>query len=186
MPATFFSVRALKTKAGENLNMKISTYMLRLIFTLLTLSLISPVVADEFQHPAVNRLLQAQEAPDGVVFEISSWDKNSWQWAAPLISSLHRQLKARFPALDVAIVSHGGEQFQLTRQRQAEQPQAIAQLAELVDQGVNLHVCGTHSSWRNIDPSEYIEIVDVAGSAPAQINDYIKLGYQHILIQKPL
>ena len=68
----------------------------------------------------------------------------------------------------------------------AEQPQAIAQLAELVDQGVNLHVCGAHSSWRNIDPSEYIEIVDVAGSAPAQINDYIKLGYQHILIQKPL
>jgi len=166
--------------------MKTATHWLTLMLTVLVLGWITPVVADEFQHPSVNRLLQAAEAPDGVVFEISSWDKNSWQWAAPLISSLHRQLKARFPALDVAIVSHGGEQFQLTRQRQQEQPQAIAQLAELVSEGVNLHVCGTHSSWRNVDPSEYIEIVDVAGSAPAQINDYIKLGYQHILIQKPL
>ncbi|MBL7000029.1 MAG: DsrE family protein [Gammaproteobacteria bacterium] len=164
--------------------MKILTRMLQIV--VLAVSGLNPLYAADYQHPEVNRLLQATETPDGVVFEISSWDKNSWQWAAPLISSLHRQLKDKFPAIDVTIVSHGGEQFQLTRQRQQEQPQAIAQLTELVSEGVNLHVCGTHSSWKNVDPSEYIEIVDVAGSAPAQINDYIKLGYQHIFIQKPL
>jgi len=143
------------------------------------------VLAAGFSNPQVNRLLQSDEAPDGVVFEMISWDKNSWVWASPMIAGLRQQLTAKFPQLDIAIVSHGGEQFQLTRERQHEQPQAIAQLVEMVEAGVSLHVCGTHSSWRDVPDTAYISIADVSPSGPAQINDYIKLGYEHILLEKP-
>jgi hypothetical protein len=49
---------------------------------------------------------------------------------------------------------------------------------------VSLHVCGTHSSWYDIPESSYIDIVDVAVSGPAKINDYINLGYQPIQLYK--
>lgn len=141
--------------------------------------------ASGYVHSTINRLLAAEEAPDGVVFELLSWDEHTWQWAAPMITDLRNQLKVKFPQVDVAVVSHGGEQFQLTKARQQEQPQAIAQLKTLTDDGVNLHVCGTHSSWQDVPDTAYIDIADVSPSGPAQINDYIKLGYRHILLQKP-
>lgn len=145
-----------------------------------------PAFAGSYTNPDINRLLQMKESPDGVVFELISWDEHTWQWAAPMITDLRNQLKAKFPDIDVAIVSHGGEQFQLTKARQQEQPEAIAQLADLTEDGVNLHVCGTHSSWKDVPDTAYIDIADVSPSGPAQINDYIKLGYRHILLQRPL
>lgn len=144
------------------------------------------VYALDYTHATVNKLIQAKEAPDGVVFELISWDERTWTWAAPMITALRHQLKQKFPDIDVVLVSHGGEQFQLTQERQHEQPEAIAQLQSLSEDGMSLHVCGTHSSWKDVPDTAYIDIIDVSPSGPAQINDYIKLGYTHILLQKPL
>lgn len=158
---------------------KSSLYML-LLFLVTSLS-----QAAEFNDARINRLLNAEQAPDGVVFELISWDDKTWQWAAPMITDLRRQLQQKFPGIDVAVVSHGGEQFQLTKTAAAQQPQAIAQLQSLTDDGVNLHVCGTHSYWNDVDESAYLDMVNVSPSGPAQVNDYIKLGYTHILLRKP-
>lgn len=135
--------------------------------------------------PQIERMLQSDQPPDGVVIELISWDENTWTWAAPLISDIRQQLKSRFSDVDIAVVSHGGEQFQLIQQREREQPQAIAQLRELTGQGVNLHVCGTHSDWNDVPHSEYLDFVDIAVAGPAQINDYIKLGYTLVKLEKP-
>jgi hypothetical protein len=43
-----------------------------------------------------------------------------------------------------------------------------------------------HSRWNAVAETACIDLVDVSPSGPAQINDYIKLGYNHILLQKPL
>ena len=145
----------------------------------------SQLAASGNSHPAIEKLLQATETPDGVVFELLSWDEDTWQWAAPLIVDYRNQLKQRFPDIDIAIVSHGGEQFQLTQEKAEKQPEAIATLRGLTDEGVSLHVCGVHSSWEDVAESEYIDIVDVAPSGPARINDYVNLGYTKILIRKP-
>ncbi len=158
---------------------KSSLYML-LLFLVTSLS-----QAAEFNDARINRLLNAEQAPDGVVFELISWDDKTWQWAAPMITDLRRQLQQKFPGIDVAVVSHGGEQFQLTKTAAAQQPQAIAQLQSLTDDGVNLHVCGTHSYWNDVDESAYLDMVSVSPSGPAQVSDYIKLGYTHILLRKP-
>ncbi len=160
---------------------KLSNFIALLLFCLGAVA-----QAAEYRNATVSRLLQAEQAPDGVVFELISWDQKTWQWAAPMIADLRRQLQQKFPAIDVAVVSHGGEQFQLTKSAAQQQPRAIAQLQSLTDEGVNLHVCGTHSYWNDVEESAYLDMVDVSPSGPAQINDYIKLGYTHILLQKPL
>jgi intracellular sulfur oxidation DsrE/DsrF family protein len=154
---------------------------------LLSLMLIwsAGLLAADYRNTDVDRLLKSSDEPDGVVFELISWDEKTWSWAAPMITDLRQQLRQRFPNIDIAIVSHGGEQFQLTYSRQDEQPEAIAQLTDLTKEGVYLHVCGTHSQWNDVPEEAYLDIVDVSPSGPAQINDYIRLGYTHILLRQP-
>ena len=155
-------------------------------FKVLVLLLLSSAVIANYTHPSVNRLIQGNDEPVGVVFELVENDKSTWEWAAPMIQDLRMQLKAKYPEIEIAVVSHGREQFQLIKKRAKRQKQAISILEELVNQEqVNLHVCGTHSSWYDIPESSYIDIVDVAVSGPAKINDYINLGYQPVQLYKP-
>jgi intracellular sulfur oxidation DsrE/DsrF family protein len=155
------------------------------LLVILLLSLAQAVLARTYSNPQVEQLLASAETPDGVVFELLSRDENTWTWAAPMIADLRQQLRNRFPGMDIAVVSHGREQFQLTREKALQQPEAISTLNDLVQQGVSLHVCGTHSAWKNVAEDNYIEIVDVASSGPAQINDYVKLGYVRIRLHPP-
>ena len=152
---------------------------------LLTIGVANLVHATKFRHAEVDRLIHESETLDGVVFELVSWDEDTWTWAAPMLAELRRQLRMKYPEIDVVVVSHGGEQFELTTERREEQPEAIQQLASLSEDGMSLHVCGTHSSWQDVPEDAYLDFVDVAPSGPAQINDYIKLGYRHILLDQP-
>ena len=148
--------------------------------------LLSSTIMANYTHPAVDRLLQSDNTPEGVVFELIENDKKTWEWAAPMLKELRDQLKEKYPNIEIAIVSHGREQFQLIKQRGIRQKEEISILENLVQKkDVDLHVCGTHSSWYDIPESNYIDIVDVAVSGPAKINDYINLDYQLILLKNP-
>jgi intracellular sulfur oxidation DsrE/DsrF family protein len=133
----------------------------------------------------INQLLKAEETPAGVVFEVLTWEENTWDWAAPLIAQYKKLLEKKFPGIDIAIVSHGSEQFQLIKSVANQQPEGIKQLNMLGNEGVDIHVCGVHSGWEDVPASAYIDIVDVSPSGPAQINDYRNLGYVLILIDEP-
>ena len=151
------------------------------------LLLVNSVVMADYTHPSVNQLIQANNDPEGVVFELIESDKDTWKWAAPMIRDLRKQLREKYPNIDIAVVSHGQEQFQLLKKRVERQKNSISILKDLVQRSdVNLHVCGAHSSWFNIPADNYIYIVDVADSGPAKINDYINLGYQLIELNRPI
>jgi intracellular sulfur oxidation DsrE/DsrF family protein len=155
------------------------------IYLLFILCLSSLNLSATHHYPSVEKILASDNEPDGIVFEVLSWDENTWTWAAPLLHEYRKRLLAKFPDIDIAVVSHGGEQFQLTREEAPNQPKAIETLQTLSDEGVSLHVCGTHSSWQDVSEDSYIDIVNVSPSGPAQINDYIKLGYTKIVLSKP-
>lgn len=158
----------------------------RFFYSILLLVLWTPsIMASQYTNKQVDALIASGHEPDGVVFELMAWGSDTWNWAAPMLNDLRNQLKARYPDIDIAVVSHGSEQFQLTKQAAAEQPQAVQTLTELTGDGVSLHVCGTHSEWNNISEDSYLDIVDVSPSGPAQINDYVKLGYKKIFLRKP-
>lgn len=151
---------------------------------LLLLQLPATVLAGNNYLSKVQGLLDSSEAPDGVVFEIANKDKNYLGWAMPEAERLSKQLRAKFPELDIAIVTHGSEQFALTKKQLENNTHLKDQLKSLMDSDIQIHVCGTHAEWKKVDAEEFTELVDVAAEGPAQINDYIKLGYVKIKITK--
>jgi intracellular sulfur oxidation DsrE/DsrF family protein len=134
----------------------------------------------------LEEILQLSEAPAGVVFEIVSGDNEHLRWAIPTVQQHIKQLRQRFPALPVAVVSHGQEQFALTREKRKKYDKVHRGIQSLVkDNDVPVHVCGTYADWHNVAESEFPDYVDVAAAGPAQINDYRQLGYLLVKLKRP-
>ncbi|MES9830561.1 MAG: hypothetical protein ABW201_20100 [Candidatus Thiodiazotropha sp.] len=155
---------------------------MRLFSLILLLSLSSLSVADA----QIDRLLEADEAPVGVVFEVIEDDDDALGWALPKITRLSAQLRKRFPELPIAVVSHGTEQFGLL----ADEAEGLmapihAKARQLRDDDIDLHVCGVHAGWDGYTPEDYPAYVDVSPSGPAQIRDYRNLGFVLIVLQGP-
>jgi intracellular sulfur oxidation DsrE/DsrF family protein len=125
----------------------------------------------------VEELLELDSAPPGVVFEIVAWQDDFLEEALPRVRQDIARLRARFPDLEFAVVSHGGEQFALLKDERYTFEAAHSLTKSLVADNVPVHVCGTHASWRNMSAEDFPDYVDVAASGPAQINDYLELDY---------
>lgn len=133
---------------------------------------------------AVSRLLAADTPPPGVVFEVVAGQEAALRGIVPRLKGHVRRLRRHFPGLEIAIVSHGAEQFALQRSRRDRYPQLHRDVESLVDDGgVAVHVCGTHASWRGVAPEAFPGYVNVAAAGPAQIHDYEALGYVRILVR---
>ena len=92
-------------------------------------------------------------------------------------------LRARYPQLDLALVSHGAELFDLSRQAGLQQQPAISELARLSSEGLEIHVCGEYAATKRLGPRDFLDFVDVAASGSAQLADYIKLGYARVKLE---
>jgi len=134
----------------------------------------------------VKELLKEDKAPHGVVFEIVSGKAEALRWAIPAVTGYADQLRARFPDLSIAVVSHGDEQFALLEEREHAYRDVHNEVRNLKqDKGIEVQVCGTYAGMKNFTPEEFPSYVDVAASGPATINDYRALGYVHIVVTRP-
>jgi intracellular sulfur oxidation DsrE/DsrF family protein len=153
---------------------------------LLALALISTLAAPPTgagQAEGVEALLAAEEPPAGVVFDIATGDDDALVELLPRLKADIERLRSRFPDLPVAIVTHGTEQFALTRDNRDNNAGLHAITEELVTDGdVDIHVCGTHAGWFDVLPEDFPDYVDVAAAGPAQINDYRALDYVLIVL----
>ena len=135
-----------------------------------------------FQTPAfgnsVDEILQQAQPPAGVVFEIVSGQTDNLRKTIPIVRQHVQRLRERFPDIEIAVVTHGKEQFSLTQKDKKNYAGVHKQIQSLVkDAKVPVHVCETYAGWKNIDASEFPDYVDVAAAGPAQVNDYRELGY---------
>lgn len=157
-----------------------------LTFTLFLSSLTIPQIslaADVDANQQIEDILSAKEAPAGIVFEIVTGESNSLEWALPEVQNHIKELRSRFPKLEIAIVTHGSEQFALKEIDEKKYKKVHSLTQQLVQKDhIPLHVCGTYAGWKNITEEEFPDYVDVAASGPATINDYISLGYTLIKI----
>lgn len=152
-----------------------------LVAFLLPLLWLNPATA---QAETVDDVLSYKEAPPGVVFEIISSDPAKLKKVLPHVRKDIARLRARFKDLSIAVVSHGDEQFALTRKNQERYKETRASVRSLVmDDKVDFHVCGTYASMRNVDEKEFPDYVDVAPHGPVQIKTYIEFGYVKILVE---
>lgn len=132
----------------------------------------------------VERLLAQRTAPAGVVFEIVDRDPKALEVALPWVSQTSRKLKARFPKLPMALVTHGQEMFALQSDRRAEAP-AVHELAEsLSKDGIPVHVCETYAGWRGVGAENFPSYIDVAPAGPTQIRNYEALDYVRIVVPR--
>ena len=80
-----------------------------------------------------------------------------------MLADFHGRLRAKFASLDIVVVSHGAEQFQLMTSRKQEQPAAIAQLRGLAREGVDVRVwCPFILAGRT--PIPYLNFIDVTAT----------------------
>lgn len=133
---------------------------------------------------AVNKLLENPRPPIGIVFEVVSRDEAFLEKALPEISRLIKKLHQRFPDLDVVMVTHGREMFSLTKTSQQKNPKVKNRINSLLADDVTVHVCGTYAEWKGVDPSDFPESINVSAEGPAQIEDYVSLGYTLIKITR--
>jgi len=133
----------------------------------------------------IEDILTLNEEPPGVVFELIESTGYAWTWAAPKIRSYVSQLREKFPNIDLAIVSHGREQFSLTKKSTSSITEEVSILQNINKQdSVDISVCGSHSLWFNVSRENYLPFINVAESGPALINDYKNLGYINILLEE--
>jgi intracellular sulfur oxidation DsrE/DsrF family protein len=155
------------------------------IFRLSLLLLLVNVFTPVWAASPIDTVLQAEHAPAGVVFEIATGKSDSLNWALPQVKTYIAQLRTRFPALAIAVVTHGNEMFALQTKQAGSAAGVHSLTQQLVKDGVALHVCGTYAGYKGLSEEDFPEYVNVAAAGPAQINDYVAVGYIRIKITKP-
>jgi len=135
---------------------------------------------------SLQAILAAKQPPAGVVFELATVDDDGMDWAIPLVRNHATQLRAKFPGIKLAVVSHGLEQFQLVQNEKKQSTDAHRKVASLIkDKDIEVHVCGNFASMMDVGRDEFIDVVKVAHRAPAQVKEFMNAGYALILISEP-
>lgn len=154
-----------------------------IIFGILAGGLVTDNAIASKDNKTIEDLLALKKAPDGVVIEIVTWDEDNLEWALPLARSHVDKLKQKFPNIPLAIVSHGTEQFALTKDNAENQKEVHSLVKSLSKDNVPVHVCGTFAGWRGLADEDFPDYVDVTAAGPATVNDYIAMGYALIIIE---
>ena len=154
-------------------------------FLLILFITISPVTtfADE-ETEMISEILEMSKTPDGVVFElIGSEDNDYLPTALEKIEAYKKQLQAKFPKIEIAVVSHGAEQFELTKMSANDLKQSHKRVQRLVAADVPVHICETHASWRGVTPEDFPDYITPSPQGPSQIKQYQELGYILVVVE---
>ncbi len=162
------------------------SYLYKVFLLLVLLMAVAPPVFSSVDSEINIILSHPDDPPEGVVFEIVEGDEAFLQWAIPEVKKYAVLLRDKFPGLNIAVVSHGKEEFALLKSNSKEYATVHKAVKSLVaEQDIPVHVCGTHASWYDKEAEDFPDYVDVAPMGPAQINDYENMGYTLIVLEKP-
>jgi len=133
---------------------------------------------------SVASIVNANKAPEGVVFEILQ-ETSGLTWAIPKIKKYVAALRKKWPKIKIAVVSHGNEQFALTSDNQPKFKQVHKDVKTLTsDLGVPVHICQTYAGMKGVSPEAFPKYVTVSGQGPQEIKNYQEFGYKLIIITK--
>lgn len=153
-----------------------------LLLSLLALSSTTVNAMDEDQREVTN-LIAHDTAPEGVVFELIGNEDDYLLNALKKVKTYKEHLQRKFPNLEIAVVSHGAEQFNLTKDNQKSAKEAHSHVQRLVESNVPVHICETHASWRDVTAEDFPDYITVSSTGPAQIRQYQELGYTLVVVE---
>lgn len=135
--------------------------------------------------PEVASILSQTHQPDGIVFDIETLDENALPLYAPYVRKQIQLIRRKFPDVDIAVVTHGAEEFALQKSQQNKQKNLHGLFNELVkDEGVSVHVCGAVAGLKQLTQEDFPSFVSFSASGMAQLNDYKALGFTVVPIRQ--
>ena len=151
------------------------------IFTLLYMFTF-PVIAND--KTEITEILNKNEAPDGVVFELIGSENSQYlPNALSKVETYKTQLKKKFPSIEIAVVAHGAEQFELTKNKANKEKKSHDLVKRITLDDVPVHICETHASWRGVEAADFPDYITVSAQGPIQIKQYQELGYLLVVIR---
>lgn len=131
----------------------------------------------------IEKLLEKETAPDGVVFELIGNDGYYLESALQRVNDYSERLREKFPELEIAVVSHGIEQFAFKSSQAEDNAESHLFAKQFLEKDIPVHVCETHAGWLGVTAEDFPEYINVAPSGPAQINQYRELGYELVIVE---
>ena len=133
----------------------------------------------------IEELLALQTAPAGVVFDVDEWDIDALKWGIPLIRDYVDRLRKRFPEIEIAVVSHGDEEFALLKRARDNYESVHQGVEALVDDQVPVHICAGHAIMNGYSESGFVDYVERVSSGVETIAKYQMRGFVHIPVEQP-
>lgn len=156
-----------------------NTLLKTLLIFILSLSFAVVFASD---RDDITKILSQDKTPDGIVFELIGSGGKYLTEALEKIQRYKVELEAKFPKIDIAVVSHGSEQFALTTNNAKKNKKAHDSVKRLLASDVPVYICETHASWRDVSAEDYPDYISIAAQGPAQIKQYQELGYTLVII----
>jgi len=151
--------------------------LLFLVLSLLSLAILASDKDD------IATILAMKDAPDGVVYELIGSENSTYlPNALRKIEGYNKQLKEKFPKIEIAVVAHGSEQFELTKDNAKKEAKSHKLVQRISDSDIPVHICETHASWRGISAEDFPDYITVSAQGPIQIKQYQELGYLLVVI----
>jgi len=155
-------------------------------FIIVLILALLPLSASSSNQKKIDWILKMDTAPFGVIFEVVEGDGDALNWAIPQINKFSDQLRKRFPDIGIAVVSHGKEQFALTKDKAKKFSKVHKMVKSLsLDKNIPVHICGTHASWFNVKPEDFPDYVTVSPAGPTEIENYEQMGYELVVLDEP-
>jgi len=153
------------------------------LFFLVALCLFSVSVFPD-DKAKITAILEMKEAPDGVVFELIGGDDGEYlPNALSKVENYKKQLKKKFPKIDIAVVSHGAEQFELTTDNAELEEKSHSIVKRITSDDVPVHICETHASWRGVHADDFPKYITISSQGPAQVRQYQEIGYLLVIVE---
>jgi len=150
------------------------------LFSLFYLSSFS-VSANDKQE--VENILALEKAPVGVLFELIGRENGKYlPEGLEKVEAYKIQLQEKFPDIKVAVVTHGAEQFELTKENAVKQSKTQNIVKRITDEDVPVHVCSNHASWRGKTEIDFPSYVLASSGAGDQMREYEDQGYTRVRI----
>lgn len=131
----------------------------------------------------VDKIIALEKSPVGVLFELIGGENGKYlPDGLTKVEAYKVQLKKKFPDIKVAVVTHGAEQFELTKENAIKQSKTHDIVKRITAEDVPVHVCSNHASWRGKTEKDFPSYVLALSGAGSQMKEYQDQGYIRVTI----
>jgi len=165
--------------------MNLMTTNLRYFSKLVLVSLVYffSVAAAANDKLEVETILASENSPVGVLFELIGRENGKYlPESLEKIEGYKDQLTKKFPNIKFAVVTHGAEQFELSKVNALEHSQTHDIVKRITGEDVPVHVCSNHASWREMTEIDFPSYVIASSGAGDQMREYENQGYTRVTI----